>query len=203
MRMARLKSRVDAVWLAAALLAGAGGATLATAPSLAGDAPGTAGALQISAAGDPALASSDPAVERAAARLATATGEPATDATTAQTWTVGGRSVLGYTAAGGGFCYEFRRLAGGCLQPGVLTDAQPIDVTTGYGPGTFQIFGLALDGVTAVSISAGGSSWQAAFAHNSFLFADDELGGTAALSGSVIATMSDGTTRTTPFSVSE
>jgi hypothetical protein len=33
--------------------------------------------------------------------------------------------VLGYTAADGGFCFEFRKLTGGCLQRGVLTDAQP------------------------------------------------------------------------------
>ena len=58
----------------------------------------------------------------------------------------------GYAAADGRFCFEFRGLAGGCLGLCRLTDARPVDVTTSYGPGNFHVYGLALDGVTAVSV---------------------------------------------------
>ena len=61
--------------------------------------------------------------------------------------------------------------------------------------------GLVLDGVTAVSVRVGDSSKQAAFAHNAFAFSDDSLGGTGAIAGDVVATMSDGSRRETPFHV--
>jgi hypothetical protein len=203
MRMPRLKTRIDIIWIAAALLAGAGGAALATASSSAQDDTGThAGQLQIAAADDPALASPDPADRDAEARLISATGVAAGDPSAApQTWAVGDRSVLGYQASGGRFCFEFRTLAGGCLEPGVLTNAQPVELTTDYGRGTFHVYGLVLDGVTAVSVSVGGVSRPAAFAHNSFSFSDDDLGGTDGIAGKVVATMSDGSTREAPFHV--
>jgi hypothetical protein len=204
MRMPTLKKRIDIIWIAVALVAaGAGGFALATASSSASDDNGTpAGTLQLAAAGDPALASTDPGDSDDVAKLVYATGVAASDTAAApQTWRVGDRSVLGYTAADGRFCFEFRSLGGGCLQPGVLTDELPVDLTTDYGPGTFHAYGLALDGVTAVSVSVGGTSRPAAFAHNSFYFSDDALGGTAGITGQVVATMSDGTTRTLPFKV--
>lgn len=101
---------------------------------------------------DPALASSDPSDGDAKARLVDATGVRASDAAAPQAWTVGEGSVHGYAAADGRFCFEFRGLAGGCLGLCRLTDARPVDVTTSYGPGNFHVYGLALDGVTAVSV---------------------------------------------------
>jgi hypothetical protein len=201
--MPRLKKRIDIIWIAAALVAGVGGVALATAASSASDDGGAAaGTLQLAAVGDPTLASTDPSDSDDAAKLVYATGVAASDAAAApQTWKVGDRSVLGYDASGGRFCFEFRSLGGGCLQPGVLTDELPVDLTTDYGPGTFRAYGLALDGVTAVSVSVGGSSRPAAFAHNAFYFSDDALGGTAGIAGEVVATMSDGTTRKVPFHV--
>jgi hypothetical protein len=201
--MPPLKKRVDIIWIAAALVAGAGGAWLATAPSSAGEDSGEpASGLHIAAAADPALTSTDPGDADEEARLVYATGVAAGDPAAApQTWAVGGVSVLGYAASGGRFCFEFRGRSGGCLDAGVLTDAQPIDVTTDYGPGLFHVYGLMRDGVTAVSVRVGGSSRPAALAHNAFTFSDDGLGAGESLAGDVIATMRDGTTRTARFQV--
>ncbi len=118
-----------------------------------------------------------------------------------QSWRVGGRTVLGYSAGDGSFCFAFADGAGGCLQPGTLSDQMPLDITTDYGPGTFNAYGLARDGVVAVEIRIGGTSRAAAFGHNSFTFSDASLGGTEGLSGEAIATMADGTTRAVPFRV--
>jgi hypothetical protein len=63
----------------------------------------------------------------------------------------------------------------------------------------FNVYGFALDGVTAVSVEVGGTTRPAAFARNAFIFSDGALGGTAGISGTVSATMSDGTTRTESF----
>jgi hypothetical protein len=202
-----VKRPVRAIGIAVLLAAGAGGVAFATASTSAGGdttatTTATVGGLGMTAAHDPALASSNPADGAAKAWLADATGVRASDATAPQTWTVGEGSVLGYAAAGGRFCFEFRGLAGGCLGPGVLTDARPIDVTTSYGPGDFHVYGLALDGVTAVLVRVGGSARPAALAHNSFYFSDPGLGGTDGIEGKIVATMSDGTTREAPFRAS-
>jgi hypothetical protein len=156
MRMPTLKKRIDIIWITAALLVGVGGIALARASSSAGgDTGAPAGQLQLAAAGDPALTSSDPSDGEAAARLAYATGVEATDPAAApQTWAVGDSSVLGYSASSGRFCFEFRSLGGGCLEPGVLTNSEPIDLTVDYGPGTLHVYGLVLDGVTAVSTAS-------------------------------------------------
>jgi hypothetical protein len=200
--MPTLKKRIDTIWIAAALVVGVCGVALATASSSAGDDSGTpVSKLQVAAADDPALASTDPADDAAAAKLVAATGVAASDGAATQTWAVGGLSVLGYAASGGRFCFEFQRLGGGCLAPGVLTDEAPIDLTTDYGPGTFHVYGLVLDGVAGVSVSVNGTSRPASFAHNAFSFSDDELGGTDGIAGEVIATMSDGTTREAQFHV--
>jgi hypothetical protein len=200
--MPALEKRVEVFWIALALVAATGGAVLAMASSPAGDAVAAgAGGLQISAMRDPALAVSTSSGGDAVAKLAAVAGLPAAPGGTAQTWKVGGHSVVGYTSAGGSFCFAFSGGAGGCLQPGTLTDEHPLDVMTDYGPGTFNVYGLALDGVTAVTVQLGGTSQPAAFAHNAFTFSDPRLGGTAALEGDVIATMSDGTTRAAPFRI--
>jgi hypothetical protein len=204
MKMPKLEKRVDVLWIAIALTFGAGGAVFTIASPSADDdlAVASAGDLQLTAVNDPALASNDPPDDEAAAKLAVAAGVPTGTTAAPQTWKVGAVSVLGYTAADGKFCYEFRELTGGCLRAGVLTDEQPLDVTTDYGPGTFHVYGLALDGVIAVTVTAGGAPQPAAFAHNAFFFSDNGLGGTDGLSGMVTATMSDGTTRAQPIHIS-
>ncbi|MDP9258395.1 MAG: hypothetical protein M3Q31_17865, partial [Actinomycetota bacterium] len=77
----------------------------------------------------------------------------------------------------------------------------PIELTTDYGPGIFHVYGLVLDGVTAVSVAVGVTARPAALAHNAFSFSDDALGGTDGIAGAVVATMGDGTTREAPFHV--
>jgi hypothetical protein len=203
MSMPTLKKRVDVIWIAAALVAGAGGAVFAVSSSSADDnpAPAATADLHVAATADPVLASGDPAAGETAAKLAAAAGLSPAANTPTQTWKVGGRTVLGYVTAGGTFCFEFVGGAGGCLQPGVLTDEAPLDITTDYGPGTFNAYGLALDGVTAVTVRVGGSSHAAAFANNAFTFSDPSLGGSDGIAGEAIATMSDGSTRTVPFHV--
>ena len=202
MRMPLLERRTGLIGIALALIAGTGGAVLATASSSADDAvaAGT-GELQISAMRDPALAATDPSDADAVARLARVAGMPPAPGGGAQTWTVGGRDVLGYATAGGSFCFAFAGGAGGCLHPGTLTPERPLEVMTDYGPGTFNVYGLALDGVTAVTVRLGGTPRPAAFAHNSFTYSDPGLGGTAGVDGELIATMGDGTTRALPFHV--
>jgi hypothetical protein len=197
MRMPTLNKRADVIWVAVALIAGAGGAAYATAS---GDPPAAPADLRVTAVNDSALAAVDPGDE--IAKLVSATGVPASATSTTQTWKVGDYSVLGYTAANGRFCFEFRKLTGGCLGAGVLTDERPLDITTDYGPSAFNVYGLALDGVTAVSVQVDGTSRPAAFAHNAFIFSDGALGGTGGISGTVSATMNDGTTRTEAFHIS-
>jgi hypothetical protein len=195
------RKRLDVIAIALAIVAGTGGALLATTSSSAGGTAPGAGEVPVAAARDPAFAASDAGAADVVAKLAAATGLPAARAATAQTWNVGGRSVRGYTSARGSFCFAFSGGTGGCLQPGTLTDERPLDVTTDYAPGTFNVYGLALDGVSAVTVHVGGRSFAAAFAHNAFTFSDGDLGGTAAVEGEAIATMSDGTTRAVPFRI--
>ena len=63
------------------------------------------------------------------------------------------------------------------------------------------VAGLALDGVTAVTVHLGGTPRPAAFAHNSFAYSDPGLGGTAGVDGELIATMGDGTIHALPIHV--
>jgi hypothetical protein len=198
-RMPTLKRRIDVIWIALALSAGIGGVAYATAAS--GDG-GSGGDLQIAAVTDPALTSSSQADGDAAAQLSVAAGVAAGTQAAPQVWTVGGQSVLGYTAGDGRFCFEFRQLAGGCLAAGTLTDAHPLDITLDHGPSTFHLYGIALDGVTAVTVHVGTATHEAQFAHNAFFVSDDALGATTASTAEIVATMSDGTTRTQTFPIS-
>jgi hypothetical protein len=202
MRMPRLARRAGLVLVVPALVAGAGCALFATAPSSAGDAV-AAGSVepQIAALLDPALIATDAIHSAAMAHLAAVAGRPPAQGAAARTWNVGAHGVVGYTSAGGSFCFAFSGGAGGCLQPGTLSDERPLDVMTDYGPDILNVYGLALDGVTAVSVRVGGRSWPAALAHNAFSFSEPDLGGTAALEGEVTATMTDGTTRSVPFRI--
>jgi hypothetical protein len=158
------------------------------------------GGLRIAATTDASLTSRGPADGAAAGAFAQAAGVPIAGGAP-QAWEVGGQRVLGYTAADGRFCFAFRGLTGGCLAAGTLSDAEPLDITTDYGPGTFHAYGIALDGVTAVSVHVGALERTAAFAHNAFFFSDAALGGTAGISGELVATMSDGSARTQRFGV--
>ncbi len=177
--MPTLRKRSDVAWIAAAFTIGIGGAAFATATSGADNAqparPATTPALPISAITDPALTSTAPSDRAAAAGLLGATGV-AGDATAPQVWRVGGRSVLGYTADDGRFCFEFRGLAGGCLGAGALSDREPLDATLDHGPATFRVYGLALDGVTGVAVRIDGDEHRADLAHNGFAFSDGTLG---------------------------
>ena len=78
-----------------------------------------------------------------------------------------------------------RRGPRGCMQPRHAERPIPLDITTDYGPGTFNAYGLARDGVVAVEIRIGGSSRPAAFGHNSFTFWDASLGGTERRMGEI------------------
>ena len=202
MRMPPLGRRAGMLPVVPALVAVAGCALLATAPSSAGDALATrSGEPQIAALRDPALVVTDASHSDAVAHLAAAAGRPPAEGAAARTWNVGAHEVVGYSSAGGSFCFAFSGGAGGCLEPGTLTDERPLDVMTDYGPGIFNVYGLALDGVTAVAVRLGGRERPAALAHNAFALSEPDLGGTVAVEGEVTATMIDGTTRSVPFRI--
>jgi hypothetical protein len=203
--MPTVRKRSDIAWIAAALAIGVGGAAFATATSGAEDAqpaaPSTTPALPVAAITDPALTSTALSDRAAAADLLQATGV-AGDATAPQVWHVGNRSVLGYSADDGRFCFEFRGLAGGCLQAGALSDGKPLDATLDHGSATFRVYGIALDGVTGVAVRVDGSERPADLAHNAFAFSDNALGATTATTMELVATMSDGSSRTQAFPIS-
>jgi hypothetical protein len=201
MPMPTVRKRSDVVWIALALALGAGGAAFATSSAGAGSGGGGANnTIPITAITDPALTSTDPAASDTATELSHLAGV-SRDASAPQAWSVGDHAVVGYRADDGRFCFEFVELTGGCLSAGALRDEQPLDVTVDHGPSTFRVYGLALDGVVAVAVRVGGQVRQADFAHNAFSFSDDALGATSASSGELVATMSDGTSRTQTFPI--
>ena len=57
-----------------------------------------------------------------------------------------------------------------------LTPALPIDLSTDYGPHTFRIYGLAMDGVKAISLQARGATRRVLMGRNAFYF-EDQLAG--------------------------
>lgn len=118
-----------------------------------------------------------------------------------RTWLIPGHRVAGYTTPGGSFCFWFAGLTGGCLPAGKLTASQPIDPTTDYAPHTFRIYGLAMDGVTAIGLQALGVTRRVILGRNAFYFEDNSLGGTLGFSGALVVHMRDGTTRRVPFRV--
>jgi hypothetical protein len=142
--------------------------------------------------------SATPADRTAEAKLSFAVGVGPRDSSSTRQWTIDGHRFVGFTAADGDFCTNL----GGCLQPGTLSDAMPLDTTVGYGPGVFQVFGLAIDGVTSVRITVGDTTGEATMGPNSFYYENDALGGTAGFRGTATATMQDGTTRVVPIHIS-
>jgi hypothetical protein len=120
------------------------------------------------------------------------------DRASERSWLVAGHRVVGFTTPSGSFCFRFGKLTRGCLQPGVLTADNPVDTTIDYGPGTFRIYGLAIDDVTAVSLRTGGVTRRAIIEHNAFFLEAKSLGGTRGFSAKLIVGLRDGTTRHLP-----
>lgn len=114
------------------------------------------------------------------------------DRSSQRAWIVSGQRVVGYTTPGGSFCYVFGSLTGGCLQPGQLTSATPVSPTVEYGPRTFRIYGLAMDGVTSISLRARGATWRGNLVRNAFYLQANALGGTGILTGTLIVRLHGG-----------
>jgi hypothetical protein len=107
-------------------------------------------------------------------------------------WVIAGQRVVGYTTPGGSFCYVFGRLTGGCLQPGQLTAANPVVPTVEYGPRTFRMYGLAMDGVIQISLRARGATWRGRVVRNAFYLQANALGSTRLLTGTLIVRLHSG-----------
>jgi hypothetical protein len=123
------------------------------------------------------------------------------DRASERVWLIPGHRVSGYTTPEGSFCFAFKGLTGGCLPAGSLSATEPIDLSTDYGPKMFRIYGLAMDGVNAISLRARGVTRPVLMGRNAFFLEDGSLGGTRGFAGTLIAHMQDGTTRRVPFSV--
>lgn len=143
---------------------------------------------------DRLIARSDPAASAAF-------GARPRDPASRRAWLIRGHRVSGYTTPGGSFCFAFAGLTGGCLPAGTLTAAVPIDLTTDYGPHTFRVYGLAMDGVASISLRARGVTRRVPMGRNAFYFDDGSLGGTREFSGTVVVRMRNGATRRIPFRV--
>jgi hypothetical protein len=179
-----------AVALPAVLAVGVAGAETAAFTSIGSE----LGLVRDTALSSPAR----PSDRTAESWMTAAAGEGPRDPSSTRQWTIDGHRFVGFTSANGDFCTNL----GGCLQPGTLSDAMPLATTVGYGPGVFQVFGLAIDGVTSVRITVGSTTGDATMGPNSFYYENDALGGTAGFQGTATATMQDGTTREIPIHVS-
>jgi hypothetical protein len=135
-----------------------------------------------------------------AAKLESAAGERPLEHTR-RTWRVGGRAVVGYTTAAGAFCFEFTGLTGGCLPRTGLSAADPVDVMTDNGPGMLRVYGLAMDGVTAVGLRAGGVTRAAAIGRNAFFLEAPALGSARGFTATLIVRLRDGTVRRIPLRI--
>jgi hypothetical protein len=136
------------------------------------------------------------------ARLSEALGAVPRDRASERAWFIAGQRVSGYTTASGSFCYVFGTLTGGCLQPGELSAANPVAPTVEHGPEGFRVYGLAMDGVTAVSLRARGVTWPALVAHNTFYLQVNVLRGSGGFRGTLIVRMRGGAIRRVPLRVS-
>jgi len=116
-----------------------------------------------------------------------------------RSWRVGDRRVTGYTTAAGAFCFEFGGLTGGCLPKTGLSAADPVDVMTDNGPGVLRVYGLAMDGVTAVSLRAGGVTRAAAIARNAFFLEAPTLGRARGFTATLVVRLGDGRVRRIPL----
>jgi hypothetical protein len=131
--------------------------------------------------------------------LAYALGARPRDAAGRREWVIAGKRLSGFTTASGSFCFRFGRLTGGCVQPGELTPENPLSYTYDYGPATFRVYGLAMDGVRSVSLRARGVTHRVLLVRNAIYFAEPSLGGTGRLAATLLVRMHAGTTLSIPI----
>lgn len=136
------------------------------------------------------------------ARLSNALGTAPRDWESRRAWLVAGQRVSGYITPHGTFCYRFGALTGGCVAADELTPSNPISYSYDYGPKTFRVYGLAIDGVMEVSLQARGVTRRVELARNAIYLADDSLGGTGRFSGALIVRMRSGATVRLPIRAS-
>jgi hypothetical protein len=129
------------------------------------------------------------------AAFSNALGALPRDRASQRSWVIGGRRVSGYTTASGSFCFRFGSLTGGCVVPGELTPANPVEFTVDLGPQTFRVYGLAIDDVTAVSLRVRGVTRRVLLVRNAIYFSDSSLGGRHGIAGTLIVRLRGGATR--------
>ena len=130
--------------------------------------------------------------------LSNALGSAPRDWQSRRAWSIAGQRVSGFTTRSGSFCYRFGSFTGGCVSPGELSAANPIDYTSDYGPKTFRVYGLATDDVTAVSLRVRGVTRRVRLVRNAIYLSDDALGGTRPFRGVLIVHLRGGATRRVP-----
>jgi hypothetical protein len=137
----------------------------------------------------------------AVASVQSSAGEQPRDAAGNRAWTVAGRRVVGFTSRSGHFCFEFVGFTGGCVAPGQLTPEHPVAVSSDNQPGEFRVYGLAADEVTSLTLRARGVTRRVPLGRNAFFLDAPALGTRHGFSGTLVARLRDGTTRTVPISV--
>jgi hypothetical protein len=137
------------------------------------------------------------------AHLTDALGAVPRDHAGDRAWSIAGHRISGYTTAGGSFCYVFGTLTGGCLQPGELSAANPVVPTVERGPRTLHVYGLAIDGVTGVSLRAHGVTWRGLVVRNAFHLAANALRGDGRFVATLIVQMRGGAIKRVPLRVSD
>jgi hypothetical protein len=135
-------------------------------------------------------------------RLFDALGALPRDQASRRSWLIAGRRVTGYTTPSGSFCFRFGPFTGGCIRPGELTPANPVAYTVDYGPKTFRVYGLAIDGVTAVSLRARGVTRRVLLVRNAVYIDDGSLGGLRPLTGTLIVHLRGGAVARMPIRAS-
>jgi hypothetical protein len=136
-----------------------------------------------------------------AGALAGAAGKRPRDQAGRRTWLVGGHRVNGFTARDGSFCFRFAGGTGGCLSTAGLSRESPVDVSSDNAPGTLRVYGLAMDGVTAISLHARGVTRRAAISRNAFYLEANSLGNGNGFAGTLIVHFRNGATRLIPLRI--
>ena len=134
--------------------------------------------------------------------LVEALGALPRDRASRRSWLIAGRRVTGYTTPSGSFCFRFGPFTGGCIRPGELTPANPVAYTVDYGPKTFRVYGLAIDGVTSVTLRARGVTRRVLLVRNAVYIDDGSLGGLGPLTGSLTVHLSGGAVARMPIRAS-
>jgi hypothetical protein len=133
--------------------------------------------------------------------LASAAGSRPRAGASGRSWIVGGKRVIGYTTPNGRFCFRFVGFTGGCLSKHALSAKSPLAPMIDNRPGEFRVYGLAMDGVVAVSLQAHGVTRPAIVGPNAFFLEVPSLGSRRSFLATLIARFSDGTTRRQPIRV--